>query len=172
MKNGGTTKSNVYLLTGSNLGDRKSYLDNAKTGLSASIGALLAESSIYESSPWGFAADGWFLNQVLLYETVLTPYEILHALKLIESANGRVRSGNGYTSRNLDIDILFYDDAVLNHADLTVPHPMLHKRRFTLMPLNEIAPNLVHPVLGLNVGQMLENTGYDKTNVKLWNVVT
>ncbi|MDR1170317.1 MAG: 2-amino-4-hydroxy-6-hydroxymethyldihydropteridine diphosphokinase, partial [Prevotellaceae bacterium] len=130
-------KSTVYLLTGSNLGDRKSYLDSAKRSLCLSVGELLAESSIYESEPWGFVSENAFLNQVLLYETVLTPREILQTIKIIEAENGRIHAKSGYSSRNLDIDILFYDNTVLNSADLTIPHPMLHRRRFTLLPLNE-----------------------------------
>ncbi|MDR0724713.1 MAG: 2-amino-4-hydroxy-6-hydroxymethyldihydropteridine diphosphokinase [Prevotellaceae bacterium] len=146
----------VYLLTGSNLGDRKSYLDNAKQSLCNSVGELLNESSVYESEPWGFASKNAFLNQVLLYETVLTPNEILQIIGVIETENGRARTENGYSSRNLDIDILFYDNLILNSVNLTIPHPMLHKRRFTLLPLSEISPNLTHPVFKLNISDLLE----------------
>jgi 2-amino-4-hydroxy-6-hydroxymethyldihydropteridine diphosphokinase len=114
------------------------------------------ESSVYESEPWGFVSENAFLNQVLLYETMLTPCEILQTIKTIETENGRIHSKDGYSSRNLDIDILFYDNMVLNSADLTIPHSMLHRRRFTLLPLLEIAPNLVHPVFALNIKQLLE----------------
>ncbi|MDR2026074.1 MAG: 2-amino-4-hydroxy-6-hydroxymethyldihydropteridine diphosphokinase [Prevotellaceae bacterium] len=149
-------KSAVYLLTGSNLGDRKPYLDNAKHSLCRFAGELLKESSVYESEPWGFVSENAFLNQVLLYETVLKPHEILHIIKVIEAENGRIHTKNGYSSRSLDIDILFYDSLILNSADLTIPHPMLHKRRFTLLPLAEIAPDFKHPVFKLNIRDLLE----------------
>ncbi|MDR1554083.1 MAG: 2-amino-4-hydroxy-6-hydroxymethyldihydropteridine diphosphokinase [Prevotellaceae bacterium] len=149
-------KSTVYLLTGSNLGDKKSYLDNAKQCLCRSIGDLLTESSVYESEPWGFVSENTFLNQVLMYETSLTPNEILQTIKTIEAETGRIHTKGGYLSRNLDIDILFYDNITLNSIDLTIPHPLLHKRRFTLLPLSEIAPNLIHPVLNMSVNELLE----------------
>jgi 2-amino-4-hydroxy-6-hydroxymethyldihydropteridine diphosphokinase len=148
-------KHTVYLLTGSNLGDRKSYLAKAKQSLCESVGELLVESSIYESEPWGFVSDNAFLNQVLMYETTLRPHEILKIAGDIEAENGRIHSSE-YSSRNLDIDILFYDNMILNTPDLIIPHPRLHQRKFTLLPLSEIAPNLNHPVLELNIKQLLE----------------
>ncbi|MDR1114575.1 MAG: 2-amino-4-hydroxy-6-hydroxymethyldihydropteridine diphosphokinase [Tannerella sp.] len=149
-------KSAVYLLVGSNLGDRKSYLNIAKQSLCEFAGDLLMESSVYESEAWGFVSENAFLNQVLLYETELSPNELLQTIKAIETKNGRIHTKNGYSSRNLDIDILFYDNLILKSTDLTLPHPMLHKRRFTLMPLAEIAPDLFHPVFKLNVKQLLD----------------
>ncbi|MDR2382546.1 MAG: 2-amino-4-hydroxy-6-hydroxymethyldihydropteridine diphosphokinase, partial [Prevotellaceae bacterium] len=146
----------VYLLTGSNLGDRKSFLKNAKQSLCNSVGVLLNESSVYESEPWGFASENAFLNQVLLFETVLSPNEILQIIGVIETENGRMRTEYGYSSRNLDIDILFYDNLILNSTDLTIPHPMLHKRRFTLLPLAEIAHDFIHPVFKINISDLLE----------------
>jgi 2-amino-4-hydroxy-6-hydroxymethyldihydropteridine diphosphokinase len=152
-------KSTVYLLTGSNLGDRNLYLNNAKQSLCKSVGKLLSESSIYESEPWGFVSENAFLNQVLLYETELTPNEILQSISSIEAENGRVHTKYEYSSRNLDIDILFYDNLILYSADLTIPHPMLHKRRFTLLPLAEIAPDFKHPVFEVNIRDLLEKCG-------------
>ncbi|MDR1583504.1 MAG: 2-amino-4-hydroxy-6-hydroxymethyldihydropteridine diphosphokinase [Prevotellaceae bacterium] len=160
--------STVYLLTGSNLGDRLSYLNSAKQSLNRSVGKLLAESSVYESEPWGFVADNAFFNQVLIYETALTPGEILHSISAIEAETGRIHTIDGYSSRNLDIDILFYDDIRLNSSVLTIPHPMLHKRRFTLLPLAEIAPDLIHPVFNMTVKQLLEKCeDHGKSNKKL-----
>jgi 2-amino-4-hydroxy-6-hydroxymethyldihydropteridine diphosphokinase len=149
-------KTTVYLLVGSNLGDRKSFLDIAKQSLCEFVGELIMESSVYESEAWGFVAENAFLNQVLLYETKLTPNELLQTIKVIEAKNGRIHTKNEYSSRNMDIDILFYDNLTLNSDDLTIPHLMLHKRRFTLLPLAEIAPELIHPVLKLNITQLLE----------------
>jgi 2-amino-4-hydroxy-6-hydroxymethyldihydropteridine diphosphokinase len=160
-------KSTVYLLTGSNLGDRKLYLNNAKQSLSKSAGELLAESSVYESESWGFVSENAFLNQVLLYETVLTPHEILQVIKIIESENGRIHTKDGYSSRNLDIDILFYDDLALDSVDLTIPHSRLHKRRFTLLPLAEIVPDFIHPVFRVNMRYLLEKCE-DSGNVKIF----
>ncbi|MDR1340802.1 MAG: 2-amino-4-hydroxy-6-hydroxymethyldihydropteridine diphosphokinase [Prevotellaceae bacterium] len=149
-------KTAVYLLAGSNLGDRKSYLDTARQSLCELAGELLMESSVYESEPWGFVSENAFLNQVLLYETELTPDELLQTIKAVETKNGRIHAKNGYSSRTLDIDILFYGNLILASADLTLPHPVLHKRRFTLLPLAEIAPDLLHPVFKLNIKQLLE----------------
>jgi 2-amino-4-hydroxy-6-hydroxymethyldihydropteridine diphosphokinase len=149
-------KTTVYLLVGSNLGNRKSYLDIARQCLCEYVGTLLLESSVYESEAWGFVSDNAFLNQVLLYETELSPNELLRTIKEIEAKNGRIHSKNGYSSRYLDIDILFYDSLTINSPDLTIPHLMLHKRRFTLLPLAEIAPDLIHPVFNLSIKQLLE----------------
>jgi 2-amino-4-hydroxy-6-hydroxymethyldihydropteridine diphosphokinase len=145
----------VYLLTGSNLGDKKYYLDKAKRSLDKGIGTLLAESSIYESEPWGFVAKDTFFNQILLYETELSPHKILKIIQKIETQNGRVRLNTGYSSRNLDIDILFYDNLTVNSPDLIIPHPKLHERKFTLLPLSELAPDMKHPILNITVKQML-----------------
>jgi 2-amino-4-hydroxy-6-hydroxymethyldihydropteridine diphosphokinase len=161
-------KSVVYLLTGSNLGDKKMYLSQAKQDLCRLVGKLLAESSVYESEPWGFVAENTFLNQVLMYETTLSPNEILQTIKTIEAETGRIHTKNGYSSRNLDIDILFYDSITLNSTDLTIPHPLLHKRRFTLLPLSEIAPNLIHPVLNMSVKQLLKKCE-DKGEIEMKN---
>jgi 2-amino-4-hydroxy-6-hydroxymethyldihydropteridine diphosphokinase len=146
----------VYILLGSNLGDRKSYLDTARQRLCESAGKLLAESSVYESEAWGFVSENAFLNQVVLYETALNPDELLQTAKLIETENGRVHTKNGYSSRNLDIDILFYGSLTYSSDILTIPHLMLHKRRFTLLPMAEIAPDFIHPVFKLNIRQLLE----------------
>jgi len=157
-------KHSIYILTGSNLGDKKQYLLTARNELSKRIGTLIKESSLYESEPWGFTSEDSFLNQVLLYETCLSPHEILEITQQIEYENGRVRTGNGYTSRNLDIDILFYDDLIIHSDNLTIPHPRLHERKFTLLPLNEIAPNFVHPVIKSDIANIL-NTCEDKSIV-------
>jgi 2-amino-4-hydroxy-6-hydroxymethyldihydropteridine diphosphokinase len=155
-RNAKEDKHTVYLLTGSNLGDRKKHLDGARQNMCRHAGRLIAESSLYESEPWGFVADSCFLNQVLVYDTRLTPDEILQIIRTAEAESGRIRTQGGYSSRSLDIDILFYDNLVLDSPDLTIPHPALHKRRFTLLPLAEIAPDFIHPVFGLNICQLLD----------------
>jgi 2-amino-4-hydroxy-6-hydroxymethyldihydropteridine diphosphokinase len=159
----------VYMLLGSNLGDRKQYLDTARKSLCESVGTLLAQSSVYESEAWGFVSENAFLNQVVLYETALNPNELLRTIKLIEAENGRVHTKNGYSSRNLDIDILFYGDLRYSSDILTIPHLMLHKRRFTLLPMAEIAPDFIHPVFNLNIRQLLERCD-DKGKVVIYEI--
>ncbi|MDR0560023.1 MAG: 2-amino-4-hydroxy-6-hydroxymethyldihydropteridine diphosphokinase [Prevotellaceae bacterium] len=155
-----TNKSlhSVFFLNGSNLGDRIRFLEIAEQSLCQHIGRLVARSSVYESEPWGFSAEQNFLNQVLIIETELNPHEILETAGKIETENGRIRSGNGYSSRTLDIDILYYDSLILNTPDLQIPHRRLHERRFALLPLCEIAPQFLHPVLKLTSEQMLHVT--------------
>ncbi|MDR2424696.1 MAG: 2-amino-4-hydroxy-6-hydroxymethyldihydropteridine diphosphokinase [Prevotellaceae bacterium] len=142
----------VYLLAGSNKGNKRGFLEIAEQSLSRLLGQLIKKSAIYESEPWGFEADERFVNQALLFETLLQPSETLKVIAEIERRNGRIRpSGGGYASRTLDIDILFYDNLILNTPDLQIPHPLLHLRAFALIPLCEIAPTLVHPVLNCTI---------------------
>lgn len=148
----------VTLVTGGNLGNRYDSLSQAKDKVDKVIGDVLASSSYYESEPWGFDSELPFINQALIVSTKLTPYEVLDALKRIELEIGRTSktSEGNYTDRVVDIDIIFYDKLVLfDSPELLIPHPHMHKRRFVLEPINEIASKLVHPTKRVTVEALL-----------------
>ncbi len=147
----------VYLLIGGNIGDRFKLLEQAKRAISKKIGEIKNESSIYETAPWGFKAEQSFLNQVVKISTKLSPQKILKFCFEIEDGLGRERKSNQYESRTMDIDILFYNDEIVNEPGLIIPHPKLHLRRFTLVPLTEIEPGFVHPVFKKTSAVLLEN---------------
>ena len=142
----------VYLALGSNLGDRQENLQQAIAALSPHMD-VKAKSPIYETPPWGIEDQPKFFNQVIKADTYLQPEPLLKHLKRLEVALGRkpnVRNG----PRLIDIDILFYDHLVLNTPLLTVPHPRMHERGFVLLPLMDIAPELIHPVLKKSVREL------------------
>ena len=142
----------VYLALGSNLGDRLANLKQAIAALTPQIN-VKAKSQVYETPPWGFEDQPKFLNQVVKAKTYLEPEQLLKHLKRLELALGRKESvPNG--PRLIDMDILFYDDLVLNTPALVIPHPRLHERGFVLLPLMDIAPDLVHPVSKQSVREM------------------
>src|SRR6266540_4448845 len=143
----------VYLALGSNLGDRLANLKQAIDSLTPQM-EVKAKSSVYETPPWGYEDQPKFLNQVIKVKTYLDPENLLKHLKRLEVALGRKESfPNG--PRLIDLDILFYDDLVLNTAALVIPHPRLHERAFVLLPLMDIDPNLVHPVNKKSVHELL-----------------
>ena len=153
----------VYLALGTNLGDRPANLKQAIAALTPQL-EVKAKSQVYETPPWGFEDQPKFLNQVIKANTYLDPEPLLKHLKRLEVALGRKESfPNG--PRLIDMDILFYDDLVLEKPSLILPHPRLHERGFVLMPLLDIAPNLVHPVHKKSVREMAEMcdmTGIEK----------
>ena len=126
--------------------------------ISLKIGIIKKQSGVYESESWGFEADCHFLNQVILVRSQLSPENLLKCILNIEKYLGRQRNEAGYTSRTIDIDILYYGSRIIKKDHLTVPHPRLHERKFTLAPLVEIAANLIHPVLKKSNKELLENT--------------
>jgi len=139
---------------GSNLGEREENIAEALRRLSVGVN-IERTSSLYETEPVGYKEQPWFLNAVCLGETKLKPQELLSFIKGIERRMGReekVRWG----PRIIDIDILFYDDLVLETPELTIPHPRLHQRRFVLVPLVELNPDFVHPILGLTMRELLK----------------
>jgi 2-amino-4-hydroxy-6-hydroxymethyldihydropteridine diphosphokinase len=148
----------TFLLLGSNLGQKTENLRSAENEICVKIGNLIKKSSIIESPPWGFEHKEDFLNQVLQIETQYSPFELLKAILSIEKKFGRVRSlkKNVYLPRIIDIDILFYNGSIIETEKLVIPHPKLHLRRFTLEPLQEIAPDLIHPILGKTIQKLLE----------------
>ena len=147
-----------YILFGSNQGDKEKLLEQACSLINNRCGLLVERSSAYTTEPWGFEADEWFLNELLVVETELDPDTLMDALLQIEKELGRVRhpEKKGYSSRTVDLDILYYGDKIVNTEKVTVPHPRLHLRKFALMPLCEVIPDFLHPVFNLTQTQMLE----------------
>jgi 2-amino-4-hydroxy-6-hydroxymethyldihydropteridine diphosphokinase len=152
----------VYLALGTNLGDRPGNLRAAVAALPPAV-LVLESSPVYETPPWEVTDQPPFLNMVIKGETYLGPQQLLKHLKRLETRLGR-RPSIRYGPRKIDIDLLFYDDILLNTPELTLPHPSLHERAFVLVPLADLAPELVHPVLGKTVRQLLAEV--DTTGVK------
>ena len=146
----------AYLLTGSNLGDRNEFLDKALEKIKARAGQVLAVSSIFESAPWGKTDQPSFLNQAIKLSTALSPIDLLKVLLNIETELGRIRAEK-YGPRLIDIDILLYGDLCLHEDQLQLPHPQLPNRRFALLPLLELSPELVHPESGIPFKVLLNN---------------
>jgi len=144
---------NVFLLLGSNLGNRQGYLQKAIDLIETELGTVAKKSSIYETEAWGKTDEPNYLNQVIRVNTMLPARQVLDNILQIETRMGRVREEK-WGSRIIDIDILFYGSDIINEPGLIVPHPELHNRRFTLEPLSEIAPDLEHPILKKSIFQL------------------
>ena len=151
----------IYLGLGSNLDDRQRNLERALQALAPSV-HLIAASPLYETAPWGYEHQPSFLNQVAQAETSLPPLELLKYLKDIEARLGRQPTIR-YGPRLIDLDLLLYDDLLLEAPGLQIPHPRMHERAFVLAPLADLAPDLVHPVLGRTVRDLL--AGLDQSGV-------
>jgi 2-amino-4-hydroxy-6-hydroxymethyldihydropteridine diphosphokinase len=160
----------VYLLLGSNLGDRLQMLEKACENINTQVGTIVQFSSIYETEPWGFVADLSFFNQVVLVQTNLKPRHLLETVLEIEKEFGRKRNSDHYESRSIDIDILFYEDKVINESDLEIPHPKIQERMFVLKPMMEISPDMFHPELKKNILQ-LYNECSDSFSVEKYNPI-
>ncbi|MBN1951211.1 MAG: 2-amino-4-hydroxy-6-hydroxymethyldihydropteridine diphosphokinase [Bacteroidales bacterium] len=145
----------IVLLLGSNVPDKNVKLKKAEEALAERLGPSISRSELYETEPWGFKASETFLNRVLAIESALLPEEILEVCLNIEKSLGRIRKKPGYETREIDIDILLYGDLILETRDLILPHPRLHLRRFVLEPLNELVPELVHPLLKKSISALL-----------------
>ncbi|MBW6535358.1 MAG: 2-amino-4-hydroxy-6-hydroxymethyldihydropteridine diphosphokinase [Mariniphaga sp.] len=146
----------VFLGIGGNTGNKRMNFQKVHFSVENELGKILRQSSVYETVPWGFSANENFWNQVFLIETELQPDEILVKINRIEKAFGRKREPGKYTSREMDVDILYFADWVIETEKLTIPHPLLYKRMFVLAPLAEIAPEFRHPVLKKTNRQLLE----------------
>ncbi len=144
----------VYLLLGSNLGDRMKNLRKAAEHISKDVGKILDNSSVYETEPWGFNHKLNFLNQVLKVITSLNPDELLEVIIRIEKLCGRERNNSSFEARVIDIDILFYGNKVIKSDKLIIPHPMIQARMFVLVPVTELQPDLIHPGLSVTVSQL------------------
>ncbi|MEQ8584205.1 MAG: 2-amino-4-hydroxy-6-hydroxymethyldihydropteridine diphosphokinase [Marinoscillum sp.] len=145
----------IFLLLGSNLGDRMQNLQQAKEILAAHEINISGLSAVYESAPWGDENQGWFLNMVLQIDTIHDPESLLQCCLDTEKQMGRTRLKK-WGERIIDVDILYYNDFIVESPHLRIPHPGIAMRRFTLMPLAELVPDEIHPVLKLPQKQLLE----------------
>ena len=146
----------VYIGLGTNLGDKESNLIDAILKLSLEVGTVICQSSFYTSKPMGYVSENEFINAVVLLETNFPPLDLLIKTQEIERKQGRTtKSTAGYSDRLIDIDILLYDNLIIDQPTLTIPHPLLTERNFVLIPLSEIAPELIHPVLGRRIIDLL-----------------
>ena len=146
----------LFLLLGGNLGNKSVIFKEAQNILQKKLGKIVKESSIYETEPWGFKTKENFWNQALIIETSLSSKEVLKITKKTETELGRIPGEKRYTSRTIDIDLLFFGNLIINEPNLEIPHPRMINRRFVLIPLNEIAPEWVHPVLKKTIKELLE----------------
>ena len=144
----------TYLLLGSNLGDSRKYLSDAISEIESKIGTINAKSSLYQTASWGKQDQPDFINQVIELSTSLNPADLLKGILEIENIFGRQRLEK-WGSRTIDIDILLFEDQLVNSPDLIIPHPYLSVRRFSLMPLSEIAPDLLHPISKKSITELL-----------------
>ncbi|QIA07136.1 2-amino-4-hydroxy-6-hydroxymethyldihydropteridine diphosphokinase [Draconibacterium halophilum] len=147
----------VFLGIGGNIGDKRQNFIHVLNLIEIKLGKIIQKSSVYETPPWGFRSEDAFWNQVLIIETKLEAEELLWRIREIETDFGRERGNERYSSREMDIDILYFNDDFLESKDLIIPHPRIHERRFVLIPLVEIAPEMKHPLRRLTSIEMLEN---------------
>lgn len=147
----------LFLITGGNIGDRKKNLETAANLIEKRVGKIIIRSKIYETEAWGITDQTSFYNQVLVLESKFSPRQVLDTILKIEEEMGRKKTVKN-AARVIDIDILFFNDAIVNEQNLIIPHPEIGNRRFVLSPLNEIAPQMVHPGLKKSMKQLLSET--------------
>ncbi|HET6557017.1 MAG TPA: 2-amino-4-hydroxy-6-hydroxymethyldihydropteridine diphosphokinase [Prolixibacteraceae bacterium] len=146
----------VYLLLGGNLGNKRKVFEETLRLIGERVGPITGKSHIYETEPWGFESDDLFWNQALELSVELSAREVLERCQQIENQIGRIRKAEQYDSRIMDIDILFYGNEIIESPGLEIPHPRISDRKFVLVPLNEIAPGLIHPVNHKSISQLLD----------------
>jgi 2-amino-4-hydroxy-6-hydroxymethyldihydropteridine diphosphokinase len=156
----------VCILLGSNLGDRLHYLHEAENKIAIEAGSIKAKSSFYETAAWGNQLQPSFLNRVIIIDTLLDPENLLQQLLDIESSLGRKREKK-WEPRTIDLDILFYDQLIVENHFITIPHPRIADRKFTLMPLNELIPEFEHPVLKKKIRMLLHECKDDLSVKKI-----
>ena len=148
----------VFIGLGGNVGNVSENFDTAIEKIKELIGPVIKQSSLYKTEPWGNKNQDDFLNQVIYIETNKSPDEVLKNILSIEKAMGRNRNkDNQFAPRSIDIDILFYNEEIINKGNLIIPHPRLHLRNFVLTPLIEIAPGLMHPILNKKIKDLFKN---------------
>jgi 2-amino-4-hydroxy-6-hydroxymethyldihydropteridine diphosphokinase len=155
----------IYLCIGGNLGEREDNLEETRMFLNFNFGDVIAVSSVFESEAWGMNDAPAFLNQVVLIKSELSDQELLTEIAELEEFYDRERADDKYLDREMDVDILLIDDAVIQSEGLEVPHPRMALRRFVLEPLCELAPDLMHPVLKKSIKELLDEC-QDKSLVK------
>jgi len=146
----------IFLITGANIGDRRKNLETAAAFIKERIGKIIKHSSIYETEAWGNNDQSAFYNQVFFLESDFSAEQTMEEILKIEKEMGRVRTTKN-AARIIDIDILFFNDEIINSPNLIVPHKEISNRRFVLMPLNELAPTHIHPVLKKNMEELLSS---------------
>lgn len=157
----------VFLGIGGNIGNKQQNFKKVLILVEKELGKILQASSIYETPPWGFHSDDVFWNQVLVIETILEAEELLWRINKIEEEFERKRGAERYSSRQMDVDILYFDDKFIETKNLIIPHPRIYERKFVLVPLCEIAPNFKHPLRRLTSIEMLENSRDDSIIKKI-----
>lgn len=157
----------IYFIIGGNLGDRLALIEECKQKIKKILGPILRSSSIYESESWGETNNPNYLNQVLFIESKFSAKEVLEKALEIEKELGRTRDKK-WESRLIDIDILFFNNEIIEEKNLKIPHPHLQNRKFVLVPLNEIASEFVHPVLKTTISKLLDNCS---DNLKVSNLI-
>lgn len=160
----------VFIGIGGNIGDKQKNFERVRTLVNERLGKIRKESSVYETPPWGFHSEFKFWNQVMYIETILESEELLWHIKEIEAMFGRnVDENSTYDNREMDIDILYFDDIFFDSRDLIIPHPRIQERLFVLVPLVEIAPDFKHPLLRMTNLTLLENCR-DKSIIRKVNL--
>jgi 2-amino-4-hydroxy-6-hydroxymethyldihydropteridine diphosphokinase len=156
----------VYISAGSNIGDR---LENCRKGLlsltETGQSRILAKSRNYTTEPVDYKDQDWFINMMAKFETAHDPFALLDRIEIIQQAAGRIKDPIRFGPRTLDLDIILYDDRIIDSERLVVPHPRMHKRRFVLKPICDIDPTIVHPVLKQEMQVLLEQLGDDNQKV-------
>lgn len=164
MINGENHLHEVYISLGSNIGDKKSNLQKAIALISIKC-EVVAQSSLYETAPWGNINQDNFVNQVIYLKTLYSPKNLMTFLLAVESEMGRIREDK-WGPRTIDLDILFYDDVIIDEEKLKVPHPQISARKFILTPMAELSQSLIHPVLNKTINSLLAECS-DNSEVKL-----
>ena len=161
-------KRTYHLIIGGNLGDRIERLAHARQLLAEKAGMIVAESTIYESQPWGHEDQPMFLNQVLALQSSQSPIELLETIQQIEEEAGRIATKKWH-ARTIDIDILFSGDEIIRQNRLDIPHPLLQDRNFVLIPLMEIASDMIHPILNKSIEEIYLDC-QDRGEVYIFNL--
>ena len=157
----------AFLGLGGNVGDALASISKAKELIEQACGTIQVQSSVYETEPWGLSSSNHFLNQVIQLKTHLSAEELIQKLLDIEAKLGRIRVGDGYSDRRIDIDILLFNDAIIASENLVVPHPRMHLRKFVLIPFNEVSGTSWHPTLHQSIHDLLLNCS-DKSFVRVY----